>query len=155
MIRIAITLLLFIFPFTAMATDSLTASQRISAHGMRAQSERLKVISQNIANANSTGKSPTEEPYRRKMPLIKSQYDQSIKSDMVKVDKIIRDKSEFKLRYEPHHPAADKNGYVRYPNIDIPLETVDAKEAQRTYEANMSALEIAKSNQVRLIEALK
>ncbi len=139
----------------AFAIDSLTASQRVSSQGMRVQNERLKIISQNIANANSTGKSPTDQPYRRKMPVFKTEYDQTLKADVVKLDKIARDKSDFQLRYEPQHPAADESGYVRYPNIQIPLETVDAKEAQRTYEANMSALEMARSNQVRLIEALK
>ena len=87
--------------------------------------------------------------------LVQNHYNQGLKANVVKVDKIVRDKSEFQLRYEPQHPAANESGYVRYPNVQIPLETVDAKEAQRTYEANMSALEIAKSNQVRLIEALK
>ncbi len=140
---------------TASAIDDLTASQRVSSQGMRVQNERLKIISQNIANANSTGKSPSDQPYRRKMPVFKTQYDQQLKADVVKLDKIARDKSEFQLRYEPQHPAANTSGYVRYPNVQIPLETVDAKEAQRTYDANMSALEIAKSNQVRLIEALK
>ena len=147
--------LLLLFVQNAYAIDNLTASQRVSAQGMRVQNERLKVISQNIANANSTGKTPTEEPYRRKMPIVQNHYNQGLKADVVKVDKIVRDKSEFQLRYEPQHPAANESGYVRYPNVQIPLETVDAKEAQRTYEANMSALEIAKSNQVRLIEALK
>ncbi len=146
---------IFSFMQTASAVDDLTAAQRVSAQGMKAQSERLKIISQNIANANSTGITPNQEPYRRKIPVFKSEYDQRLKADVVKVDKITRDKSDFQLRYEPQHPAADENGYVKYPNIQVPLESVDAKEAQRTYEANMSALEIAKSNQVRLIEALK
>lgn len=137
------------------AMDDLQASQRISAQGMLAQNQRLKIISQNIANASSTSASPDKEPYRRKMPVLKNKYDPNLKADVVKLDKIVRDKSDFQLRYEPQHPAADQNGYVRYPNVQIPLETVDAKEAQRTYEANMSALEIAKSNQMRIVEAMK
>lgn len=150
---VAILSLLFIQ--NALAIDDLTASQRVSSQGMRAQNERLKIIAQNISNANSTGKSPIDEPYRRKVPVFQNHYDPRLKADVVRVDKIVRDKSDFQLRYEPHHPAANESGYVRYPNVQIPLETVDAKEAQRTYEANLSALEIAKSNQVRLIEALK
>jgi flagellar basal-body rod protein FlgC len=145
----------FLFSSNSLAIDDLMASQRISAQGMQAQNQRLKIISQNIANATSTSTSPEKEPYRRKMPILKGKFDPNLKADVVKLDKIVRDKSDFQLRYEPQHPAADENGYVRYPNVQIPLETVDAKEAQRTYEANMSALEIAKSNQLRLIEAMK
>jgi len=146
---------LLLLPSFVFAIDDLTASQRISSAGMRTQNERLKIIAQNIANANSTGSTPDSEPYRRKMPLIQESYDPLLKAKVVKLQKIVKDKSEFELRYEPQHPAADKAGYVKYPNVKLPLETVDAKEAQRTYEANMSALEIAKSNQMRIIEALK
>lgn len=148
--------ILIIFnPNIVLAVDSLTAAQRIAAQGMQVQNERLKVISQNIANSNSTGLAKDDMPYRRKVIYFKNAYDPTIGTDSVKVSSIDNDKSDFVLRFEPHHPAADSAGYVKYPNVNIPLETIDAKEAQRTYEANLSALEIAKSNQLRILEAMK
>lgn len=153
---ILLTLLFFItVVYDVRAIDTLTAAQRIAAQGMQVQNERLKVISQNIANSNSTGVSENEEPYRRKIIMFKNEYDPVIGAESVKVGKIANDKSGFNLKFEPHHPAADSAGYVRYPNVNIPLETVDAKEAQRTYEANLSALDISKSNQLRILEAMK
>ena len=151
------TFLFFIFCFVqqANAVDSLTAAQRIAAQGMQVQNERLKVISQNIANSNSTGLTPDQDPYRRKTVMFKNYYDPEIGAYSVKLAKIGVDKSSFILKYEPYHPSADSAGYVKYPNVNLPLETIDAKEAQRTYEANLSALEIAKSNQLRIIEAMK
>lgn len=153
--KILSVLLVGLFANNSFAADSLTASQRIAAKGMQVQSERLKVISQNIANSNTTGLTAEDTPYKRKVILFKNEYDPEIGASTVKVDKITNDKSEFVKKYEPYHPASDKGGYVRYPNVNIPLETVDAKEAQRSYEANLSALEIAKSNQVRIIDAMR
>lgn len=148
-------LLVVLFASNGFAADSLTASQRIAAQGMQVQSERLKVISQNIANSNTTGLTSEDTPYKRKVILFKNEYDPTIGSTTVKVDKVTHDKSEFIKKYEPYHPASDSGGYVKYPNVNIPLETVDAKEAQRSYEANLSALEIAKSNQARIIDAMR
>lgn len=139
----------------AQAENDLKASQRISAQGMRVQNERLKIIAQNIANSSVTGKTADDLPYQRKMLILKNKYDANLGADVVQVDKIIKDKSEFVLKYEPFHPAADGNGYVKYPNVQLPLESVDAKEAQRTYEANLGALEIARSNQMKVVEAMK
>jgi flagellar basal-body rod protein FlgC len=148
-------LLLVLFANTVFAADSLTASQRIAAQGMQVQSERLKVISQNIANSNTTGLTAEDTPYKRKVILFKNDYDPAIGASTVKVDRVAHDKSEFIKKYEPYHPASDEGGYVKYPNVNIPLETVDAKEAQRSYEANLSSLEIAKSNQARIIDAMR
>jgi flagellar basal-body rod protein FlgC len=142
-------------PFYAMAIDDSTKSMRISSHGMRLQNERLKIIAENIANANVAPLTPDGTPYRRKILIAKNVYDTNIGANKVTVDKITSDKSDFVLRYEPYHPAANAEGYVKYPNVDIVLENVNAKEAQRTYEANLSAMEITKNNQLRLIEALK
>ena len=135
--------------------DSLSSAIAISAAGMRAQNERLKIITQNIANSEVTGANPNENPYRRKQIIFKNVYDDNLKAVTVKVDRITPDKSDFILKYEPNHPAADANGYVKYPNINNVIESVDAKEAQRTFEANLSAMEIARANQSKIIDLMR
>ena len=135
--------------------DSLEASIKISSSGMQAQSQRLKVISQNIANSNVTGKTPNENPYRRKIIFFKNVYDPKIDTKILKVNSIQEDQSEFTLKYEPNHPAADNRGMVKYPNVNIIIETVDSKEAQRTFDANVNSLEIAKSNQNKILELMR
>ena len=137
------------------AADSLEASIKISSSGMQAQSQRLKVISQNIANSNVTGKTPNENPYRRKIIFFKNVYDQKLDTKILKVNSIQEDQSEFTLKYEPNHPAADNRGMVKYPNVNIIIETVDSKEAQRTFDANVNSLEIAKSNQNKILELMR
>lgn len=137
------------------AADSLEASIKISSSGMRAQSQRLKVISQNVANSNFTGKTNNENPYRRKIIFFKNVYDQKLDAKILKVNSIQEDRSEFKLKYEPNHPAADNRGMVKYPNVNIIIETVDSKEAQRTFDANVNSLEIAKSNQNKILELMR
>ncbi|AIF81546.1 flagellar basal body rod flgC [endosymbiont of Acanthamoeba sp. UWC8] len=135
--------------------DSLSSAVAISVAGMRAQNERLKIITQNIANSEVTGANPNEDPYRRKQIIFKNVYDDNLKAVTVKVDRITPDKSDFILKYEPNHPAADANGYVKYPNINNVIESVDAKEAQRTFEANLSAMEIARANQSKIIDLMR
>ncbi len=135
--------------------DSLIASARISASGMQAQSERLKVISQNIANADVSATAPDGDPYRRKIIFFKNEYDNSKEAEVIKVDKISHDYSDFIMKYQPNHPAADEKGYVKYPNINVVVETIDAKEAQRSFEANVNAFELAKANQSRVLDLLK
>jgi len=137
------------------AADSLEASIKISSSGMQAQSQRLKVISQNIANSNVTGKTPDENPYRRKIIFFKNVYDPKLDTKILKVNSIQEDQSEFTLKYEPNHPAADNRGMVKYPNVNIIIETVDSKEAQRTFDANVNSLEIAKSNQNKILELMR
>lgn len=137
------------------AADSLEASIRISSSGMQAQSQRLKVISQNIANSNVTGKTPNENPYRRKIIFFKNVYDPKLDTKILKVNSVQEDQSEFTLKYEPNHPAADNRGMVKYPNVNIIIETVDSKEAQRTFDANVNSLEIAKSNQNKILELMR
>lgn len=135
--------------------DALKESIKISAAGMQAQSQRLKVVSQNIANSNVTGKTPNEDPYRRKVIFFKNVYDQKLKTKILKVDSIRNDHSDFTLKYEPNHPAANAKGMVKYPNVNIIIETVDSKEAQRTFDANVNSLEIAKNNQTKILELMR
>ena len=137
------------------AADSLEASIKISSSGMQAQSQRLKVISQNIANSNVTGKTPNKNPYRRRIIFFQNVYDPKIDTKILKVSSIQEDQSEFTLKYEPNHPAADNRGMVKYPNVNIIIETVDSKEAQRTFDANVNSLEIAKSNQNKILELMR
>ena len=137
------------------AADSLEASIKISSSGMQAQSQRLKVISQNIANSNVTGKTPNENPYRRRIIFFQNVYDPKIDTKILKVSSIQEDQSEFTLKYEPNHPAADNRGMVKYPNVNIIIETVDSKEAQRTFDANVNSLEIAKTNQNKILELMR
>lgn len=148
--------LMVLFTQFAVAADDLSAAQRIAEHGMRLQNHRMKLIAENIANANVPAASPNLAPYRRKFLTVRNNYNEHINANTVGVDKIhVDQKSDFVLKYDPAHPSADQYGYVKYPNVNIYMENIDSKEAQRTYEANLNALEIAKSNQQRLIEAMK
>ena len=152
------TLISFILCFDAKGKamdDPLSASIKISAAGMQAQSHRLKVIAQNIANINVTGKTPSEDPYRRQIIFFKNEFDAKLNTKILKVDSIREDKSPFILKYEPNHPSADENGMVKYPNVNLIIETVDSKEAKRTFDANVSALEIAKSNQNKILDLMR
>ena len=152
--RYLVALFLLCLSYNAFA-DELDSSIRISSKGMQLQSERLKVISQNIANSNVTGSTPEEDPYSRKVLKVKKVYDKDSGGEITVVDKVAKQKTNYIMKYEPSHPAANAEGYVKYPNVDTVVEMVDAKEAQRTFDANLSAMEIAKSNQAKLVEALK
>jgi flagellar basal-body rod protein FlgC len=130
-------------------------SMFISASGMRAQGERLRVIAENIANAESVGETEGADPYRRKVISFKNYLDRDIQADLVKVRKVDVDPSEFKKRYQPGHPAADDQGYVSYPNINTLVEMTDMREAQRSYEANLKVIETARAMLTRAIDLLR
>ena len=120
--------------------DPLAASFNISIAGMDVQNQRLKVIAQNIANIDVTAKTPEGEPYRRKVIFFQNEYDAKLGTEVVKVANIGRDYSDFTKKYQPSHPAADQDGLVKYPNVNMIVETVDSKEAQKTFEANVLML---------------
>lgn len=122
---------------------------------MNAQSERLRVVAENIANANSTGTSPGATPYRRKTISFKNTLDKEIGMDVVRVNKRGYDKSEFIQKFEPYHPAADDKGYVLYPNVNSIVETVDMREARRAYEANLGVVEVSKAMMARTLDLLR
>lgn len=130
-------------------------SMFISASGMRAQGERLRVIAENIANAESVGETEGADPYRRKVISFKNYLDRDIQADLVKVRKVDVDPSEFRKRYQPGHPAADDQGYVSYPNINTLVEMTDMREAQRSYEANLKVIETARAMLTRAIDLLR
>lgn len=123
----------------------LIDSVHISAAGLAAQSARLKVVSQNIANAESVGTRDGKDPYRRKTISFKDALDSETGLQMVKTDKVGTDRSEFLKKYEPANPNADAEGYVLYPNVNPVLEMIDMREARRGYEANLNVIEASKA----------
>ncbi len=115
-------------------------SLAIAASGLRAQSGRMRVISENIANADSTAQQPGGDPYRRRIPTFRAEVDRSLEATVVKLGRIRADPTDFRSRYEPGHPAADPRGYVKYPHVDTLIETTDMRDAQRSYEANLNVI---------------
>ncbi len=136
-------------------TDNLKASMAISASGMRAQQERMRVVAQNIANADSISLEPNGEPYRRKLIYFHNVLDREMGHEVVRVKKIDEDPSDFPLVYDPNHPLADAAGYYRKPNVTTMVESQDMREAQRSYEANVAAIEVTKSMIQRTLDLLR
>ena len=127
----------------------------IAAHGLRAQAGRMRVISENIANADSTPQSPGADPYRRKIPTFRSELDRSLDTQLVELGKVQTDTSAFRMKYEPGHPAADTNGNVKYPNVNPLVEMTDMRDAQRSYEANINVISATRRMIQRTIDILK
>jgi flagellar basal-body rod protein FlgC len=123
--------------------DPLQTSLRIAASGLQAQSMRLRVVSENIANAQSTGPSAGADPYLRKTVSFESQVDRASGANLVEVKSIGVDQAPFKLEHDPGNPAADSNGMVKMPNVNVLIELADMREANRSYEAN---LQVAKQS---------
>jgi flagellar basal-body rod protein FlgC len=134
---------------------NLLNTMQISASGMKTQSDRLRVVSENIANAESVGTRPGEAPYRRKTITFKNRLDREIGAELVQTDKISTDKSDFNRKYDPSHPAADAQGYVLYPNVNPILEMMDMREARRGYEANLNVIESSKAMLSQTINMLR
>lgn len=133
----------------------LKTSLGISASGLRAQSLRMRVIAENLANQDSVAQTPGGTPYRRRIASFSAELDRATGGTGVKVRGIETDKSDFTRVYQPGHPAADKDGYVLKPNVNGLIEAADMKAAQRSYEANLNAIEAAKSLTMRTIDLLK
>lgn len=133
----------------------LEKSMVTAASGMRAQSARMRLIAENIANANSTSNRPGEDPYRRKVMTFAQALDQQSSAQVVQVDKVSLDKSPFREKYDPGNPAADGRGYVKLPNVNSLIEMIDMKEAQRSYEANLTSIESAKHMISRTVDLLR
>ena len=127
----------------------------IAASGLRAQAGRMRIISENIANADSTPSAPGADPYRRKLPTFTSELDRSMDVQLVELGKTQIDSSDFRLKYEPGHPAADQNGNVKYPNVNSIIEMADMREAQRSYEANINVVTSTRRMIQRTIDILK
>ncbi len=134
---------------------NLTVSADIAASGMKAQSERLKVIAQNMANADSISTEPGGEPYRRQVVSFQNYVDQETGAQMVRVDKIVKDNSQFEKKYAPNHPGADAQGYVNLPNVNPLIEMMDMKEAQRAYDANLNMMKTAREMNTSVLDIFK
>jgi flagellar basal-body rod protein FlgC len=129
-------------------------SMAVIASGMRAQSERMKIIAENIANANSTAATPGGDPYRRKIATVTSEFDRELGANLVQAGKPIADQTDFRNRYDPGNPNADTKGYVKLPNVDSLVEIMDMREAQRSYEADLTAMDATKSMLARTVDLL-
>jgi flagellar basal-body rod protein FlgC len=127
----------------------------IAASGLRAQAGRMRIISENIANADSTPTAAGGDPYRRKVPSFVSEVDRALGARVVALGRTAIDKTEFRLKYEPGHPAADRNGNVKYPNVNPLIEMTDMREAQRTYEANVNVIGATRRMIQRTLDILK
>ena len=133
----------------------LNDSISIAATGMRAQGTRLRIIAENVANVDSLGVRPGDDPYRRKTITFENVLDRTMDADIVRVAEISRDLSDFRLSYEPTHPFADENGYIKRPNVNTLIEMTDMTEAQRSYDANMSVIESSRSMLQRTIDLIR
>ena len=127
----------------------------ISASGMDAQTARLRVIAENLANQDSTGSTPGADPYRRKTITFEDKLDKELGVDTVKVRNVGIDKSDLPKKFDPSHPAADAQGYVKTPNVNSFVEIMDMREAQRGYSANLNIMEVTRTMLTRTIELLK
>jgi flagellar basal-body rod protein FlgC len=126
----------------------------IAASGLRAQAGRIRILSENIANADSTA-APGTDPFRRKIPTFRSEMDRTLDARVVAMGRVRTDSSDFRVKYEPGHPAADANGNVRYPNINPLIEMTDMREAQRSYEANLNVIGATRRMIQRTLDILK
>ncbi len=133
----------------------LMQSIKIAASGLRAQTGRMRIIAENLANANSTAQTPDGQPYRRKIPTFKEALDRDVGASIVKMGPVRLDRSDFGQRHEPGHPAADANGYVKLPNVNTLVETMDMREAQRSYEANLNVINATRRMLSRTIDILR
>lgn len=133
----------------------LSTAMTISARGMDAQTERLQVIAENLANQNTTGSTPGGDPYRRKTISFQNTMDQKLGVSTVTVKQVGTDASDFQTHYDPSNPAADAQGYVKLPNVNSFVEAMDMKEAERSYSANLNAMEATRSMLTRTVGMLK
>ncbi|QHI96503.1 flagellar basal body rod protein FlgC (plasmid) [Aristophania vespae] len=127
----------------------------ISASGMQSQAARLRIAAENLANSDTTGSAPGADPYRRKTITFKEELDRKSGVSSVKVKEIGYDKSDFQMHYDPAHPAANAQGYVKMPNVNPMIEIMDSHDAQHAYEANLNTMQISRSMLTRAINIMK
>lgn len=139
----------------AIGSTDLNSVLGISSAGMAAQTTRLRVVAENVANQDSTGAKPGADPYRRKTVTFANGLNRALGVETVKVAKIGPDNSAFPLRYDPSHPAADANGYVKTPNVNSFIELMDMREAERGYNANLAVMQSTRGMMERTLEMLK
>jgi flagellar basal-body rod protein FlgC len=127
----------------------------VAASGLKAQSGRMRIIAENMANADSTGEKPGADPYRRKIPTFGRRFDRELAASVVELGRVRPDQSAFKTRFEPGHPAADAAGNLKLPNVDPIIETMDMREAQRSYEANLNLITATRRMISRTLDILR
>ena len=125
----------------------------VAASALKAQSSRMRIIAENIANAESTARTPGGDPYRRQVPVFEARNVDGATG--VALAEVRPDDGDFKLEYDPSHPAANADGYVLRPNVDTLVESMDMREAQRAYEANLNVIETARAMETRTLDLLK
>ncbi len=133
----------------------LTKSMFVSAAGLRAQAARIRIISENIANQGTVASTPGGDPYRRKLITFESELDRAMGVDVVKAGRVRFDEKEFDKDYDPTNPAADSDGYVKVSNVNGLIELMDMRQAQRTYQANLNALEGSRRMAVQTLQLLR
>jgi flagellar basal-body rod protein FlgC len=127
----------------------------VAASGLRAQVGRMRIISENIANADSVSQTPGGDPYRRRIVTFSSELDHALDAHVVTLGGVETDNSDFQIKHEPGNPAADKNGDVKYPNVNALVEMTDLRDAQRSYEANLNVITATRRMLQRTIDILK
>ena len=135
--------------------DPLQLSLRIAASGLEAQSSRMRVVSENLANAHSTGTTPGADAYRRKTVTFENELDRTSGATLVKLANVGVDRSAFRVEHDPGHPAADAAGYVKLPNVNMLIEMADMREANRSYEANLQVIKQAREMVSMTIDLLR
>lgn len=130
-------------------------SLAVAASGLRAQAGRMRILSENIANADSTAQRAGGEPYRRRIPTFRAELDRALEVRVVGLGGVRSDPSEFRIRHEPGHPAADANGNVKYPNVNSLVEMTDMRDAQRSYEANINVISATRRMIQRTLDILR
>ena len=138
-----------------MATDDFTRSMGIATSGLRAQAGRMRVLSENVANADSTASSAGGDPFRRKVPTFTSELDRALDAKVVALGRVVPDQTAFRVKYDPGNPAADAAGNVKYPNVNTLIEITDLRDAQRSYEANLNIIAATRRMIQRTLDILK
>jgi len=132
-----------------------STSLQVAAAGLRAQSGRMRIIAENLANADSTSATTNGEPYRRRIATMTSSFDRDLQSTVVNLAKPVNDQSQFRMQYDPGNPAADAKGYVHLPNVNALVEMMDMRDAQRSYEANLQVMDASRSMLSRTVDLLR
>ena len=135
--------------------DPLRTATSIAGAGLQAQSVRLRVVAENIANARSTGATPGADPYTRKTFTFDSEFDRTLGAATVQVHAIGTDQTPFQVEYDPGNPAADKDGNVKMPNVNVILEMADMREASRSYEADLQMIKQSRSMTSQMLDLLR
>ena len=136
-------------------SSDLMSAMGAAATGLRAQTVRIRISAENLANADTTAATPGGDPYRRKAPVFRTFYDREVGANTVKVTGSREDQSPFQEKYDPAHPAADARGYVKTSNVSSLIEMADLREAQRAYEANLNVIESSRAMMLGVVSLLK